>query len=536
MPWRMAGVAALYGAVFAAFVGYTEQQSSLRVRQMVEQHSRHLQGQVWDMSYQATAQYLTLVREAEDFRIMRVRHADGAVFVESTRTEAASPAESALGRLGLFPERSLRAPIVHVDRIIGYLEVVWISRNVYIYAYGLVILLLVLIAHTLGWFIYRARAERRQAERRLEISRRRLESVVSTAPVIVFSLDRAGVFEVCRGRALEGLGWIRDAFMGKTTAEVERAWPGLVDDFNRAVRGENFTVQRRIADRILEVRYGPMESDGSITGVLGVATDVTALEAALGELKERDDRLRQELDLAREIQSGLIPTRVPMLPGITLALLFRPSIELSGDVIHFVQSADRPQQLKIILSDITGHGVSAALLSMMFKAIAEEVFVQPRDPVDEMADLNQRLCRQFPESYFAATQLVELDGARRVMTYVNASQQSLLLFRDGAVIALREGGAAPGLIAPEVIPDMKYGKGVVELRRGDVLLLFTDGLVEVWNSAGEELGIERVAEWFGQMAGQPPAEALARLWDRVAGFAGSSSLPDDVAAVAIRVD
>ena len=533
---RMIGIACLYGLIFAGFIVLYERHVKRVVMRTLEEHSLHLADLLWDMARAGTVQYLDLVCQGDSFRSLQVYHADGTLFASSTNAPQDRPWHDFAFSSYTFPERPFDLPVFRGERRIGRLEARWINTNLLVYLYASVVLLLVLVTHALVWISGRARQSRRQAEERLEISRRRLESVVSTAPILVFSLDANRRFELCRGRALDQLGWSRDQFTGRSIADVEAQWPGLGADYQAALQGGTHTVLRRLGGRVLEVRYAALPMAGPSTGVLGVATDVTELEEAMEELKARDERLRAELDLAREIQAGLMPLQMPGLPGCQSALLFRPSIELSGDVIQLVQMPGRPHEIKLVLADITGHGVAAALLSMMFKVITEQVLSSESPLHLAMTELNERLCQQFPQSYFAATQLVHLDADRRLMHYVNASQQSILLWREGeGVRALSEGGAAPGLVAPWVAPELVYRQASVELRSGDYLLLFTDGLVEAWNEVSEEVGSQRVSDWFAELHTQAPEALLAQLWQRVTAFAGTEHLPDDVAAVAIRI-
>lgn len=193
--------------------------------------------------------------------------------------------------------------------------------------------------------------------------------------------------------------------------------------------------------------------------------------------KERDRRIREELQLAKEVQSAALPGKLDE-EGIYIDAIYQPSEELSGDLYAWNRIDDN--RYGIALIDAMGHGISSSLVCMFIASVLRDAMVTKVEPVRVMAELNRRALQlqfadQLIQYYFTALYLV-VDLGRGTVEYVNAGHPPGLLVRGDTSAPperLQGGGMAVGLFE-----EAKFTKNVIHVEKGDQLLLFTDGLLD----------------------------------------------------------
>jgi sigma-B regulation protein RsbU (phosphoserine phosphatase) len=219
-------------------------------------------------------------------------------------------------------------------------------------------------------------------------------------------------------------------------------------------------------------------------GVLGAGVDGEPLAmliftAALGWLVLARARaqsyayvaLSRELDLAREIQRSLLPSRVPDVPGLCLHASFLPMSAVGGDFYDVLARPDG--RLVVIVADVSGHGVPAALVASMVKIAFAAESERYERPGDILSGINRTLTGKFERAYVTACCAV-IDRADRSLTYAAAGHPPALLRRgDGRIERLEQAG-----IVLTFMPDATYADASVPFSPGDQLFLFTDGLLE----------------------------------------------------------
>jgi len=195
-------------------------------------------------------------------------------------------------------------------------------------------------------------------------------------------------------------------------------------------------------------------------------------------------RLEQDMKMAAEIQKGLLPGIAPVVEGYEVAGSNRPSRSVGGDYYDFALDQGR---LLFALGDVAGKGTGAALLMAVLRAAVRGHWAEGTG-AEAMARINRTVCQNVTEGKYVTFFLGRLDPRSGGLAYVNAGHNPPLLIRaDGTVETLNDGGMVLGLF--ESIP---YAEGHAELRPGDTLLVFSDGVTEMWNPAGEEFGEPRL--------------------------------------------
>jgi serine phosphatase RsbU (regulator of sigma subunit) len=197
-------------------------------------------------------------------------------------------------------------------------------------------------------------------------------------------------------------------------------------------------------------------------------------------------RLEEDMRMAAEIQNGLLPREAPQLPGWDLVGCNRPCRTVGGDYYDFALEGER---LLLALGDVSGKGTGAALLMTVLRAAVRAHWAEASLSA-AVARINRTVWQNVPSSKYVTFFLASLDPDTGRLAYVNAGHNPPLLLRaGGAVERLEEGGLVLGMFE-----NVAYADGTVELRPGDRLVVYSDGVTETWSPEGEEFGEERLTE------------------------------------------
>jgi len=249
------------------------------------------------------------------------------------------------------------------------------------------------------------------------------------------------------------------------------------------------------------------------------------------EARQSEQRMRSELDTAREIQRQLLPTGAREVPGLDLAAGYVPARELGGDFYDFLPYGRG--RLGFMLGDVSGKGTAAALYGSLAIGTVREIVVDHAcEPASMLALLNQRLVAARLDSRFIAMLFAVYEASTRKLTLANAGGPYPLLVRKGEVQAIRLEGVPLGLI-----PDTQYDETTIDLEPGDVVLFASDGILESENAAQEEFGPERLKEILSAISQWDSAQAITeQILAATDGHSGAGLAPhDDRTLVVLRV-
>ena len=210
--------------------------------------------------------------------------------------------------------------------------------------------------------------------------------------------------------------------------------------------------------------------------------------------------IETELETARQIQSSILPARVPELENLRIAASYQPMTAVAGDFYQFVRSGNH--HLGILVADVSGHGVPAALISSMIKVAMQSVVVHADDPAQVLGGLNRILWSE-AHGQFATAAYVWIDTENRNALYSAAGHPPLLCWRNtrGEMQRIESNGLLFG-----VEPDSEYPVCSVPLEPSDRFLLYTDGVTETENAAGEAFGDRQLERVVGDNRLQPASE------------------------------
>jgi sigma-B regulation protein RsbU (phosphoserine phosphatase) len=233
----------------------------------------------------------------------------------------------------------------------------------------------------------------------------------------------------------------------------------------------------------------------------------------------------QELQRAREIQQSLLPKEIPQLPGFDVAGIWRPARAVSGDYYDVFKLGGH--KLGICVADVVGKGVSAALLMANVQAAVHAFSSESESAARLCGKVNALLYENIAVGKFITFFYGVLDGNARTLQYCNAGNPYPVLVSGGQTRMLEESGAVLG-----VFPSWTYEDATVDLRSGDRLLLFTDGITEASDRDEQEFGEANVAEFARKNSIRSAGELNNRLLARVSGFCGGH-FQDDATLVVI---
>ncbi|NBB99237.1 MAG: SpoIIE family protein phosphatase [Bacteroidetes bacterium] len=294
----------------------------------------------------------------------------------------------------------------------------------------------------------------------------------------------------------------------------------------------------------------PWQTFGMFIGItfVGVAavsyyTMRLNLKASYAIHLERE-RLRGELETAREMQLQVMPSEDPVMRGMDVAGVCLPAAEVGGDYFDYMWLDDNERLLCITwlddnerllcitMADVSGKGLKAAMAAVMVSGMLHVTTPTSGSPAEVLTLINNPLRHKIDARMFVAMQLAVVDTERRTVTLANAGQMPPLLLRDGAVCPLTTDGPRFPLGATE---DVAYVARTIRLQTGDTLLLYTDGVNEAMNAERELFGDERLRALLQRTAGQPAAAVATALQEAVRRFTGNQPQHDDVTMVVVRV-
>jgi serine phosphatase RsbU (regulator of sigma subunit) len=280
----------------------------------------------------------------------------------------------------------------------------------------------------------------------------------------------------------------------------------------------------------LNIRPGGIPREVEFLMGVGGLIVLLALELADRVIMKRD------LEIAREIQRWLLPQSPPRVPGIDIAFSSRPANTVGGDYHDAFLLDGTPatsQRLLLVVADVAGKSVPAALLMATFQASLHTI-ARIALPLPELvARMNEYACAhnlgggRFTTAFFA-----EVDPASRDLTYVRAGHDAPVLRRDsGGLERLDDGNLPLG-----IKPGTHFISGSTTLRPGDMLVIFTDGVTEAVNDREEEFGESRLLQLLQTVPAESATATLGRLSAAMSAFTGTAPQHDDITWLILRLE
>jgi sigma-B regulation protein RsbU (phosphoserine phosphatase) len=242
-------------------------------------------------------------------------------------------------------------------------------------------------------------------------------------------------------------------------------------------------------------------------------------------------RLEDDLLIAREIQRGLLPLTLPDIPQFGLSAANISSKQVGGDYYDVVALGG--SRFMLAIGDVAGKGTPASLLMANLQATIRAL-VSPDASLGELTGrVNDLLCDNTTSGRFITFFWGILDPGSRTLRYVSAGHNPpYLLHANGKIERLEAGGLILGVLKTAI----PYEEGEARFGPGDILLMFTDGVSEAMNKAGEEFGEDRLEKCLRGAAHSPAAEIITRIVDDVKRHSAGAPQSDDITLLALKAD
>jgi serine phosphatase RsbU (regulator of sigma subunit) len=272
----------------------------------------------------------------------------------------------------------------------------------------------------------------------------------------------------------------------------------------------------------------------TLLSVLGSQVAVAVENSWLHQDRIEQERMREELAVAREIQQTLLPHHFPRGKTFEVSAINLPSREIGGDYYDFIVSPPdenrSTERVLLVIGDVSGKGTPAALLMASLQATLRAVYeVQPN--LSAMAEkVNIVMCRTTDVEKFVTLFMAEFDSTDRTLRYVNAGHNFPVLTRaTGEQVLLEEGGLLIGVMEKAV-----YQEGRLTLEPGDVLTMYTDGVTEALDRNDEDFGEKRLQQVLRERSYLGAREIRDEIYREVLAFAGDRTQADDLTMVVLK--
>lgn len=268
----------------------------------------------------------------------------------------------------------------------------------------------------------------------------------------------------------------------------------------------------------------------SLYGV-AVARDITERQRA-ERVRMENLRLLRDMELARQIQHSLLPTAPPVVSGVSLAGCCAPAAHVGGDYYdYFLRGTD---VIDLVVADVSGHSIGAALMTALARSALRAQLASGGGPGEVLSALNRLLHEDLGRAeLFITIFCASYDAPARTLRYANAGHVPPLLFRraepscnwldaEGLIIGVQE--------------EVTFEEKSLQLRPGDLLLLYTDGVTEARAANDELFGMGRLCDIIGRNEASSPGEILDAVRSELTLFTGTAALEDDLTMVILKVD
>src|SRR5262245_36320243 len=246
------------------------------------------------------------------------------------------------------------------------------------------------------------------------------------------------------------------------------------------------------------------------------------------QVAENESRLGREMKIAREIQRQLMPDEFPTIPPLQMAVLFKPVAQLGGDLYDWIAYDDG--RLAIVIGDVAGKGAPAALYGALSSGVIRTRAGRKYPPGQMLELVNKTLYQRPIEGQYVAVTYAIYDPKTKTIALANSGLPYPLLVRAGQPSFLDIGGVPLGLF-----PDTRYEETSLQLQSGDVLVFYSDGVIEMRNDSGEEFGLKRLSESVCTSHEKTPEEIVKVVSASLADFIGRVRPQDDRTMIVARM-
>ncbi len=271
--------------------------------------------------------------------------------------------------------------------------------------------------------------------------------------------------------------------------------------------------------------------DGKMAMAFAYQAAISMETARLHQEEIKRQRLEEELEIGHKIQLSLLPESCPDVPGWEFAAVYRPARQVGGDLYDFIQLPGEPGHLGLVIADVTGKGIPAALFVALSRTIIRSESMSDRSPATVLQRANSLIVRDIGYRLFLSTFYATLETTSGHLAYANGGHNwPLWLQADtGETQWLAASGSVLG-----AFPDVKLEERAIDMGPGDVLVFYTDGITEARNPSGDLFGEERLRTTVEASAGANAEQLQEAIVTAVETFIGDRPQSDDLTLFVVK--
>jgi sigma-B regulation protein RsbU (phosphoserine phosphatase) len=270
------------------------------------------------------------------------------------------------------------------------------------------------------------------------------------------------------------------------------------------------------------------KDDLNLLTVMASIAAIRLENARLAEIEQAERILKRDLEQAAQIQRGILPDKAPAIDGLDVAGFNKACRTVGGDYYGFFPYPDG--RIVLALGDVSGKGMPAALMVMGLQARLEVLTADPHDLAGLITRLNKITCANCPSNRFITFFVARIDPATGELAFANAGHNPPIVMRaSGEVETLEGGGPVLG-----ILPIAPYSEMRAQLGKGDVLVIYSDGVTEATNPAEEEFGEQELIEVVRKNRAQPAEAIVNAVTEAVSQFSTGAPQADDITLIVAR--
>ena len=385
----------------------------------------------------------------------------------------------------------------------------------------------------------------------LEKSERRLANIIDFLPDATFVVDLNGKV-ISWNKAMESLTGVapRDILgkgeheyalplygkrrpmlidlVLKPDAELEKSYSHLVRQKNDGtIVAESYLPNFGRGIYLFTTAAPLHDSQGRIIGAIESLRDITDRKT----MEQNLERARAEIHIAAQIQKSFMPDHTPEVSEFKLAAVTIPAMEVGGDFYDFISLADGRQGL--VIADVAGKSIPAALFMALSRTIVRANAAHRVSAADVLKEANVMIAEDASEGMFVTLFYGILDGKAHSLNYANAGHPPPLIFRTSGCKCAEQEVTGIALGAWE---EAEYEERSVQFCRGDVALLYTDGVTEAANADGKLYGLQRLSEVVTKSRHLSAQDIMAAILDDISGFSSGQDQSDDITMIVLKAE
>jgi serine phosphatase RsbU (regulator of sigma subunit)/anti-sigma regulatory factor (Ser/Thr protein kinase)/transposase len=298
---------------------------------------------------------------------------------------------------------------------------------------------------------------------------------------------------------------------------------------------------QKLIEGVRRIGKGDLEGKIAVEG----ADEFSAIAHAFNEMTDKfkeaqtnvveQERMRKEMQVAQDIQHTLLPKHFPDIEGFDISTIYRAAKDVGGDYYDFVWIDEKT--LGIVVADVSGKGVPGSLVMTMIRTAIRLESRGTRSPVDILTSVNDFVTEDVRKGMFITIFLVVIDTQKRTISFASAGHNPMVLYRkdEDKTFFLNPKGIPLGITLPEGISfEDNLTSETVRLKRGDMLVIYTDGITEAMNPRNEQFGMPRFLEFIRDNADLSPEDFIEKFGDELHSFTRGAEQNDDITMVAIK--